>query len=170
MAGNVNEWTADTYRPMTSLTLNDAENHELNPYRGNQFQTLVIDEEGKPVEKDSLGRLKYRNVDDEEAQDRENYKKGDVRNHEDGDEDYIKYLYGETTLVSDKSKVYKGGSWADRLFWLSPGARRYKDEDKSDRTIGFRCAMIRVGGQAGNEDVGGNNFKESGKKIKRRYK
>ena len=47
MAGNVNEWTADTYRPMTSLTLNDAENQELNPYRGNQFQTLVIDEEGK---------------------------------------------------------------------------------------------------------------------------
>jgi sulfatase modifying factor 1 len=170
MAGNVNEWTADTYRPTTSLTLNDAENHELNPFRGNQFQTLVIDEEGKPVEKDSLGRLKMRNVDDEEARDRENYKKGDVRSHEDGDVDYIKYLYGETTLVSDKSKVYKGGSWADRLFWLSPGARRYKDEDKSDRTIGFRCAMIRVGGQAGNEDVGGNTFKESGKKIKRRYK
>jgi sulfatase modifying factor 1 len=47
-----------------------------------------------------------------------------------------------------------------------PGNRRYKDEDKSDRTIGFRCAMIRVGGQAGNEDVGGNNFKESGKKSK----
>jgi gliding motility-associated lipoprotein GldJ len=170
MAGNVNEWTEDTYRPMTSLTLNDAENHELNPFRGNQFSTLVIDEEGKPVEKDSLGRLKYRNVEDEEAEDRENYKKGDLRNHEDGDADYIKYLYGETTLVSDKSKVYKGGSWADRLFWLSPGTRRYKDEDKSDRTIGFRCAMIRVGGQAGNEDVGGNNFKESGKQIKRRYK
>lgn len=170
MAGNVNEWTADTYRPMTSLTLNDAENHELNPFRGNQFKTLIIDEEGKPVEKDSLGRLRYRDVEDDEAESRENYKKGDLRGHEDGDADYIKYLYGETTLVSDKSKVYKGGSWADRLFWLSPGARRYKDEDKSDRTIGFRCAMIRVGGQAGNEDVGGNNFKESGKKIKRRYK
>lgn len=45
MAGNVNEWTLDTYRPMTSMTINDAENHDLNPYRGNQFQTLVIDEE-----------------------------------------------------------------------------------------------------------------------------
>jgi hypothetical protein len=30
--------------------------------------------------------------------------------------------------------------------------------------------MVRVGGQAGNEDVGGNNFKESGKVVKRRYK
>lgn len=170
MAGNVNEWTADTYRPMTSMTVNDAENHDLNPFRGNQFQTLVIDEEGKPVEKDSLGRLKYRNVDDEEAKDRENYKKGDVRDHQDGDAEYIKYLYGESSLVTNKSKVYKGGSWSDRLYWLQPGNRRFKDEDKSDRTIGFRCAMIRVGGQAGNEDVGGNNFKESGKKVKRRYK
>ncbi|MCB9309176.1 MAG: SUMF1/EgtB/PvdO family nonheme iron enzyme [Lewinellaceae bacterium] len=170
MAGNVNEWTEDTYRPTTSLTLNDVENHDLNPFRGNVFESIVIDEEGKPVEKDSLGRLKYRYVEDAEVADRENYKVGDARNHEDGDEDYIKYLYGETTLVSDKSKVYKGGSWADRAFWLSPGTRRYKDEDKSDRTIGFRCAMIRVGGSAGNEDVGGNAFKESGRKIKRRYK
>ncbi|MFZ1749006.1 MAG: SUMF1/EgtB/PvdO family nonheme iron enzyme [Saprospiraceae bacterium] len=171
MAGNVNEWTLDTYRPTTSITLNDSENNDLNPFRGNQFQTLVIDEEGNPVEKDSLGRLKTRFIDDDEAKNRENYRKGDVRNYQDGDEDFTgSYLYGETTLVSDKSKVYKGGSWADRLFWLSPGARRYKDEDQSDRTIGFRCAMIRVGGQAGNEDVGGNKFKESGKKIKRRYK
>jgi gliding motility-associated lipoprotein GldJ len=170
MAGNVNEWTADTYRPMTSMTLNDVENHDLNPFRGNQFQTLIIDEEGKPVEKDSLGMLKYRYVDDEEAKTRENYKTGDVRNYEDGDEDFIKYLYGESSLVTDKSKVIKGGSWSDRLFWLSPGARRFKNEDKADRDLGFRCAMIRVGGAAGNEDVGGNSFKEKGRQIKRRYK
>ena len=75
-----------------------------------------------------------------------------------------------TTLIDNNVRVYKGGSWGDRLFWLSPGARRYKDEDKSDRTIGFRCAMGRVGGAAGNEDVGGNMFKEGGKTIKRRYK
>lgn len=54
MAGNVSEWTADTYRPTTSMTLNDTDNHELNPFRGNQFQTLVIDEEGNPVEKTLL--------------------------------------------------------------------------------------------------------------------
>ncbi|MCZ2339901.1 MAG: formylglycine-generating enzyme family protein [Chitinophagales bacterium] len=171
MAGNVNEWTLDTYRPMTSVTLQDAENHDLNPFRGNRFKELIVDEEGKPIEKDSLGMLKYRYVEDDEVAARENYQKGDVRNYMDGDhDDIVKYLYGETTLISDKSKVYKGGSWADRLFWLSPGARRYKDEDKADRTIGFRCAMYRVGGQAGNEDVGGNNFKEQGKTIKRRYK
>ncbi|MFZ1703657.1 MAG: SUMF1/EgtB/PvdO family nonheme iron enzyme [Saprospiraceae bacterium] len=170
MAGNVNEWTFDTYRPTTSQTLSDPENHDLNPFRGNQFKELVLDEDGKPVEKDSLGALKSRYIDDEEAATRENYKKGDLRDYVDGDEDFIKYLYGETTLINDKSKVYKGGSWSDRLFWLSPGARRYKDEDKSSRDIGFRCAMTRVGGSAGNEDMGGNTFKESGKNVKRRYK
>jgi sulfatase modifying factor 1 len=170
MAGNVNEWTFDTYRPTTGTTLSDPENHDLNPFRGNQFRELVLDEDGKPVEKDSLGALKSKYIDDDDAAVRENYKKGDLRAYEDGDEDYIRYLYGETTLINDKSKVYKGGSWADRLFWLSPGARRFKDEDKSSRDLGFRCAMIRVGGSAGNEDMGGNTFKEAGKNVKRRYK
>jgi gliding motility-associated lipoprotein GldJ len=49
------------------------------------------------------------------------------------------------TLISDKSRVYKGGSWADRAYWMSPGNRRYLDEDKSSAMIGFRCAMDRVG-------------------------
>jgi gliding motility-associated lipoprotein GldJ len=50
-----------------------------------------------------------------------------------------------TTLVSDKSRVYKGGSWADRAYWLAVGNRRFLDEDKSSATIGFRCAMDRIG-------------------------
>lgn len=77
------------------------------------------------------------------------------------------YDYGKTTLISNKSRVIKGGSWADRLFWLSPGARRYKDEDKADRTIGFRCAMTRMGSSGGNGDPGGNHF---GKVKKRKNK
>ena len=118
-----------------------------------------------------MGSLKYRYVEDDEAKERENYKKGDLRDFEDGDsKESAEYLYGISSLVSNKSKVFKGGSWADRLFWCSPGARRFKDEDKSDRNIGFRCAMTRVGGTSGNEDVGGNSFKEGGRKIKRRYK
>ena len=51
------------------------------------------------------------------------------------------------TLISDKSRVYKGGSWADLTYWLSIGTRRYLDEDKSSCTIGFRCAMDRLGGR-----------------------
>lgn len=55
-----------------------------------------------------------------------------------------------TTLISDKSRVYKGGSWSDRAYWLSPGNRRFLDEDKSTALIGFRCAMDRLGSSRAN--------------------
>jgi formylglycine-generating enzyme required for sulfatase activity len=55
------------------------------------------------------------------------------------------YEYGVTSLVSDRSRVVKGGSWNDGVYFLSPGTRRYLNEDESASTIGFRCAMIRVG-------------------------
>lgn len=54
-----------------------------------------------------------------------------------------------TTLVSDKSRVYKGGSWKDRAYWLIGGNRRFLDEDKATDFIGFRCAMDRVGSPVG---------------------
>lgn len=58
----------------------------------------------------------------------------------------------------------------DRAWYLSPGTRRFKEEDKSDRGIGFRCAMTRTGGPTGNEDTAGNKFKTKKNKVKRRYK
>ncbi|HEY8401572.1 MAG TPA: gliding motility lipoprotein GldJ, partial [Cytophagaceae bacterium] len=42
-------------------------------------------------------------------------------------------------------RVYKGGSWKDVAYWLSPGTRRYLAEDSCTATIGFRCAMIQAG-------------------------
>jgi formylglycine-generating enzyme required for sulfatase activity len=54
----------------------------------------------------------------------------------------------ETSLITDKTRVYKGGSWRDRAYWLSPGTRRFLDEEQSRDDLGFRCAMIRVGSQA----------------------
>jgi len=45
----------------------------------------------------------------------------------------------------DNVKVYRGGSWADIAYYLSPGSRRYYNADSSSAMIGFRCAMIRVG-------------------------
>lgn len=171
MAGNVNEWTLDVYRPMTSLTLRDVESQDLNSFRGNNFMKKELDENGAPVDKDSLGRLKYTMVTPEESASRENYKSGQVYNFLDGDStSMVTYDYGKHSLVSDKARVIKGGSWADLPFWLSPGARRFKDEDKSDRTIGFRCAMIRTGASAGNGAATGNTFKSKRKKEKRRYK
>ena len=50
-----------------------------------------------------------------------------------------------TTLINDDVRVYKGGSWADRAYWLDPAQRRYFPQDMATDYIGFRCAMSRVG-------------------------
>ena len=50
-----------------------------------------------------------------------------------------------TTLISNKSRVHKGGSWQDREFWLDPAQRRYLPEYMSSNYIGFRCATDIVG-------------------------
>ena len=58
------------------------------------------------------------------------------------------YKYDEqqrTTLISDKSRVYKGGSWADRAYWLDPAQRRYFPEYMATNFIGFRCATDKMG-------------------------
>jgi len=66
-----------------------------------------------------------------------------------------------TTLVSDKSRVYKGGSWKDRAYWLAGSNRRFLDENQSMSTLGFRCAMDRVGSPTG------MNYNEKKKKKKK---
>ena len=53
-----------------------------------------------------------------------------------------------TTLVNDDVRVYKGGSWRDRAYWLDPAQRRYFPQDIATDFIGFRCAMSRVGPKA----------------------
>ena len=49
-----------------------------------------------------------------------------------------------TTLVDDNVRVYKGGSWRDRAYWLDPASRRYFPQDMATDYIGFRCAMSKV--------------------------
>ena len=49
------------------------------------------------------------------------------------------------TLVNNKVRVVKGGSWKDRAYYLQAASRRYLDQDKSSSWIGFRCAMDRLG-------------------------
>lgn len=94
MAGNVNEWVWDVYRPLSFQDFED-----LNPVRRDGF------------------------LDDEQGYDSQNF----------------------NSLISDRVRVYKGGSWADVAYWMSPGTRRYLEEDSATSTIGFRCAMIRAG-------------------------
>ena len=98
MAGNVNEWVFDIYRPLNFQDMED-----LNPIRKSDF------------------------LDSEEDYDSDNF----------------------NSMVSNKSRVYKGGSWADGAMWLSPGTRRFLDQASSSATIGFRCATTALG-TAGN--------------------
>jgi gliding motility-associated lipoprotein GldJ len=53
-----------------------------------------------------------------------------------------------TSLINDKTRVYKGGSWKDREYWLDPAQRRYFPQDMATDYIGFRCAMSRVGSKS----------------------
>ena len=164
MAGNVNEWVLDVYRP---LSFEDFD--EFRPFRGNIFQTLERDEEGKVAEKDSLGRLKWRSITEAEATQKwRRYDKSDYRNYEDGDYassiDYnnpdadkgpgSQRMYSQkpsdmSSLINDNVRVYKGGSWRDRAYWMSPGSRRFLAEDQAKDDLGFRCAMTRVGSPVG---------------------
>lgn len=155
------------------------------------FEVITILREGfSEFIVNTPGKLKYRNVTEEENIGRLNYRRDDYIDYLDGDiESSIYYnnderknainqatrdpnlimyqnefeTYGldgnpvkpedrtswPTTLISDKSRVYKGGSWRDRAYWLNAGSRRFLDEDKSTCTIGFRCAMDRVGSPVG---------------------
>ncbi len=53
-----------------------------------------------------------------------------------------------TTLINDQVRVYKGGSWRDRNYWLDPAQRRYFPQDMATDYIGFRNAMSRVGSKS----------------------
>jgi len=184
MAGNVSEWVADVYRPITEQTTTA----DHRPFRGNVFKTALLDANGQN-KIDTQGHITQTEVKDINIY-RRNYKKSNNINYLDGDiesqmggtikdldendtadvstinidkrnlgkdtsgfdvnvKDFGNsnemYDYGNTTLISDKSRVYKGGSWKDRAYWLSPGTRRFLDQSQSTDCIGFRCAMDRIG-------------------------
>ena len=66
-----------------------------------------------------------------------------------------------TSLINDEVRVYKGGSWRDRAYWLDPAQRRYMPQYMATDYIGFRCAMSRVGSKSK-----GKNKTIRGKKVK----
>ena len=61
-----------------------------------------------------------------------------------------------TTLVNDDVRVYKGGSWRDRAYWLDPASRRYFPQDMATDYIGFRNAMSKVGPKSDKKSPRGN--------------
>ncbi|HAN78015.1 MAG TPA: gliding motility lipoprotein GldJ [Bacteroidales bacterium] len=165
MAGNVNEWVLDVYRPMSHLDVED-----YRPFRGNTFTKRIMDDTGQP-ELDTMGRIKKEPIKFKDALGRNNYSRADNINYSDGDvksshtsgTDWVvegeedpgsermynsgktERMLNATSLINDKVRVYKGGGWRDRVYWMVPGTRRYLDERKSTDDIGFRCAMTRVG-------------------------
>ena len=159
MAGNVNEWVLDVYRPSSHEDVDG-----FNPYRGNVFKKRVRNEDGSLAPRDSLGRIQKTPIEPEDAAGRRNYQKADYRNYRDGDlESRIDYtseegrgsestsqMYtDESSLITDKARVYKGGSWKDRAYWLNPATRRFRDQSSASNDIGFRCAMTHVGSPQG---------------------
>jgi len=143
MSGNVSEWVMDVYR---ALSLDD--NTDFNPYRGNDYKKPKLDQWGVIDVKDSLGRIVYEDVETVDVQERRNYQKADNKGYLDEETyngDNQMYEYGVSSLVNDKAHVYKGASWNDRAYWMSPGTRRFLDQRQSLSTLGFRCAVQRVG-------------------------
>jgi gliding motility-associated lipoprotein GldJ len=61
-----------------------------------------------------------------------------------------------TTLIDDNVRVYKGGSWRDRAYWLDPASRRFFPQDMATDYIGFRCAMSKVGPKSNKKTPRGN--------------
>ena len=166
MAGNVNEWVQDTYRQTSS-----EETDDFNPFRGNEFTNKRMadaskgqyakDKYGRPIKDPAKANKKMTYAELLASQQQQQATQAaaaqsaantsvlagkpytpDMR----GFGDTVNTsLYGTTTLVSDKSKVYKGGSWNDMAHWLNPATRRFMNQDDASAEVGFRCAMTLVG-------------------------
>lgn len=119
MAGNVNEWVQDVYRPLSFQEMDD-----MNPVRRDGI--------GDPEDGYDA---RYSFIGNESQYTEEEWVK----------ETGLQKVYDPDNPPTKRMRVYKGGSWADVAYWLSPGTRRSMFEDSATSTIGFRCAMIRAG-------------------------
>jgi len=118
MAGNVSEWVYDTYRPLAFSEMED-----MNPVRKSLGDTLdTSDPQSNYGWNSTMTNPNKVGVVRPTGQNN-NYR----------------------SLVNDRAKVYKGGSWKDVAYWMAPGTRRFLDMDQATNTIGFRCAMISIG-------------------------
>ncbi len=162
MAGNVSEWVLDTYRPYATRDVND-----FRPFRGNVYENYKrLSEDNSLEEKDSLGHIptQIQSTDDVGSHEIFDGNVADLRDYKDGDSaSQFAYNYGNNTLVNNDAKIYKGASWSDRAYWMSPGTRRFMQAKQSSSTVGFRCVMDRLGSPNGkNDELPGNYFGKKG--------
>lgn len=168
MAGNVSEWVFDTYRPNSLDDVND-----FRPARGNVWDAQRrVAEDFTVEERDTLGRIPRRLLTAEELAAKEQFdgNSPDLRDYLDGDSaSAFTYNYGNNTLISNEAKVYKGASWNDRAYWMSPGTRRFMQANQASAMIGFRCVVDRMGSPNGvNSDRPGNKFGGAQSRNRRR--
>ncbi|MEO8887179.1 MAG: SUMF1/EgtB/PvdO family nonheme iron enzyme [Mucilaginibacter sp.] len=173
MAGNVSEWVQDTYRQGSSEESDDFNPFRGNEFTNKRLADATKgqyakDKYGKPIKDPSKSNKKMTYAELIASQ---QPTQGPTPNNAAPQAattaalpaksalagkaytpDYRGFgdtvntsLYGTTTLVSDRSKVYKGGSWNDLAYWLNPATRRFMNEDDSRADVGFRCAMTLVG-------------------------
>jgi len=121
MLGNVNEWVQDIYRPLPHQATNDYHGARTRQQQ-EQFSEnglVILNGNDNDMEEQQAGYPMARLPDD--------------------------YYANAQGLINNQARVYKGGSWKDRIHWLTPGTRRYLDQNKSANDIGFRCAMDLMG-------------------------
>ncbi|MBO7277848.1 MAG: SUMF1/EgtB/PvdO family nonheme iron enzyme [Bacteroidales bacterium] len=172
MAGNVAEWVMDVYRVSTGVDSKGINPYRGNVYmtKVTDADGMIAEKDSlgrisyrAVTVEENINRMNYRQADNI------NYLDGDLASQladawkvdsegenmeapaetEEGEEEVKEsskmYDYHNTSMVDDKARVVKGGSWKDRAFYLSPGQRRFLDQAQSTDWIGFRCAMDRMG-------------------------
>ena len=117
----------------TYLRTNFSESDNINFRDGDERSSRFFEdfEEGD-TENDDMTRKMYNSPLHKATADSKSYDKSNSK----------------TSLINDEVRVYKGGSWKDREYWLDPAQRRYYPEDMATDYIGFRCAMSRVGSKS----------------------
>jgi len=145
MAGNVNEWVADVYRPIIDDEFND-----FNYYRGNVYTKISIDSTGrvKVVSPDSIpydtlsnGRIIARNlpgevvtepITEEDTYLRTNFDASDNRDYRDGDKASSKYF--KSNDLTEEQRMYDSPQHrvsADSIL----GLKREYDKSSSRTTL-----------------------------------
>ncbi|MDM9632287.1 gliding motility lipoprotein GldJ [Robiginitalea aurantiaca] len=134
----------DTYL-RTNFSKSDNRGYRDGDPGSSRFFDRFSDEEGEESDKQMYNSPIHKVERDEEGKLVREYDKSNYR----------------TSLINDEVRVYKGGSWRDRAYWLDPAQRRYMPQYMATDYIGFRCAMSRVGSKSK-----GKNKTIRGKKVK----
>ena len=137
----------------------------------NEVKTVIVDSvdsETAPNNKLNIislpGEVQFTKIDSLDAKLRPNFSKaynsdfmdGDDQSKLSGEAEMYKFAVDKDgveidnkekvkSLISDQTRVVKGGSWKDRSYWLDPAQRRYLPEFMAADFIGFRCAMSYLG-------------------------